>query len=365
MTNNTRYWEIFRAAYSHNPLLEKEKNSLLETYNAEGKEKILEIAKKKKLVPAISNLFNSLDVDKDFWEPIIANYRSRNEKVVDCLDEMYRLLTDNGIDRIAVVENFGALLASHEDISMFGSGDIDQYADPNQRERIINTLEKYGYSIENTKIGKLWISTTICKKDSFPENFYFGINWDVTNRINLPCFTAKGDFINWDRVVYYGDTQIRLPSPEGLMYVCLMHIAVHGFCKAPDIRLYYDIANCAENNIDWHQIVDWAERDQNCVKISTAAYLAHRLLGVEIPTFVFEIGNRKQQKKLLSVAYNEDKNMLNDFPGRLDSIKIEIFSNERGSVMGIWQTIFPEAKWIKQKYGSLFIGRIKHIASLI
>ena len=365
MTTQSAYWEIYRTAYKHGTIAPETAQSIIQTYETEGRNKIYAAAKKKKLIPAIANLCIKLELDQEYWTPIVEMYRERNRKVVLCLDEMYRLLGDNGITRIAVVENFGALLASHEDIAMFGSGDVDEYADPELRESITAVLKKNGYTVTDTRVGSLYISTTISKPETFPDNFHFGINWDVTNRLNLPCFTSKGDFIEWARASKYAKTAIRLPSPEGLMYVCLMHISVHGFCKAPDIRLYYDIANAAEQQIDWQKIVNWAQRDGNCVKIATAAFLANRLLDVDIPEFVFEIGNKKQKRKLLKTCYDEETNCLKDFPGKIARIKIDIYSHDEGALKGMQYILFPNKEWIKAKYGSIFTGYIRHAASLL
>lgn len=358
------YWEIYRAAYQHTKLSENQKSKIIEIYMRDGRNAIYEAAKVKKLVPAISCLMCKLEVDLDFWKPIADDYRNRNLRVISCLDEMYSVLNRNGVKHIAVVENFGALLSSTQDLAMFGSGDLDEYALPEERDKIYSILKKNGYSIDEVKAGEIIVSSSI-RRDDFPEGFYFGINWDVTNRVNLPSFSANGDFIGWDKCRYYKDTEIRLPSPEGLMYVCLMHIAVHGFCKAPDIRLYYDIANAAEQGLDWNVLANWAKRDGNSVKISMAAYLSHKLLGVEIPKFVFEIGNQKQFQRLLRVVYDQIDNRLHDFPPAKDRFFIDVYSNDEGVVNGIKEIVFPNNRWIKARYGSVLLGYIKHCIQLI
>lgn len=364
MVLKPEYWHIYRAAYSHHELDAAQAETIKKIYENNGREAIFAAAKKKKLIPAVAALLCQLELDKDFWQEYVDFYLQRNRRVVACLDEMYRLLTENGVQRLALVENFGALLVSGQPLSMFGSGDIDQYADPCERERIYEILRQNGYELGEVKAGSLVISSNI-RKDTFPEGFYFGINWDVTNRVNLPSFTAQGDFMGWDRCTYYKDTAIRLPSPEGLMYVCLLHIAVHGFSKAPDIRLYYDIANAACSEPDWQLIAQWAQRDGNCVKLSTAAYLSHRLLGVQIPSYIFSLGNEKQRKRLLAVVYDEKTNSLKDFPGRKARILIDVYSHEQGAVKGALAILFPAYRWIKGRYGMGILGYFKHLLSLL
>lgn len=358
------YWIIYRCAYRHGDVSEQEKKIIQKLYDRDGREIIYSAVKQKKLIPAVAMLFKKLDIDSDFWSQFVDAYRSRNMQVVKCLDEMYQLFAENGVNKIVVVENFGALLASTQDIAMFGSGDIDEYACPCEKEKIYRILKNAGYEIEEVHAGGILVSSSI-RRANFPDGFYFGINWDVTNRVNLPSFTANGDFIGWSHTNRYKDTAIRLPSKEGLMYTCLMHIAVHGFCKAPDIRLYYDIANAAESKPNWDTIIEWAKRDKNTVKVAIAAYLAKKLLEVDIPDYVLNIGNKKQKKRLLNTVYNKEENRLLDRPKGLRRILIDVYIEDDGAFCGLLRIVFPNNDWIKKKYGNAFIGHIKHIWSLI
>lgn len=358
------FWSIYRQAYKIGEIPKEEEKIIKKIYVTEGRESIYEAARTKKLVPAVARLMCKLNLDQDFWKPITDNYRDRNNKIIKCMDEMYAILQKNGVNHIAVVENFGALLSSNEDLCMFGSGDADEYADPFEKDKIYQILIESGYEISEVKIGNLLISSSI-KKNTFPDNFYFGINWDLTNRINLPSISTNGKIINWETCYYYKNTNIRLPSAESLMYICLMHIAVHGFCKAPDIRLYYDVANVAQNNVNWSVIADWAKKDNNCVRLSVAAYLANCLLDVDIPQYIYSLGNERQRKKLLSIVYNKHDNRLNDFPGKKERLLIDVYSHDKGAFAGLKEILFPDSDWLKLKFGSVIIGNIKHICKLI
>lgn len=360
---NSQYWLIYREAYKHGEVSADNAEAIYKLYRSEGKDKIVEAVKKKKLMAAAAKLFSDLDIDRDFWYPQVEFYRARNEAVVCSIDEMYKILEKNGITHLAVVENFGALLSSNQDICMFNSGDIDQYGDINAKDAIYETLKAEGYDIGEVHAGDILISSSIRHTTKIPENFYFGINWDVTTRVNLPCISAKGPIIDWGKCSVYKDTHVRIPKVETLMYICMMHIAVHGFCKAPDIRLYYDVANVADNTIDWQVLMDWAKRDQNEVRLATAATLSYKLLDVQIPKEVMSIGNRKQVESLMRVVYEEKSNKLNDFPGAKQRILIDIYSHDGGAVRGFNSIMFPDKKWIKGKYGSIVMGRLRHLKS--
>ncbi len=365
MELENRYWILYRAAFKHIDLTEYEKTAIAELYGDEGRAKIIERATKKKILPAAAMLMCKLGINESYWKAVADEYRERNELVVKCLDAVYSELRANGVTKIGVVENFGALLASGQDLAMFGSGDVDSYADISEKDKINNVFQKLGYTYEERYAGNILISTSFRNENELPSGFYFGISWDVTCRLNLPCLTAKGLFVDWNNSRTYKNTNILIPPPEALMYICMLHIAVHGFCKAPDIRLYYDIANAATGGLDWTLIEKWAIRDEMRVRISTAAFLSKSLLGVEIPNRILNLGNSKVKSKLLRVVYNSQNNRLRDYPNRLDKLRIDSLSDDKGGLHGFFRILFPDSKWIKRKYGSKTLGYLLHLKSLI
>ncbi|MGP8313518.1 hypothetical protein ACG0Z4_21905 [Enterocloster aldenensis] len=363
--NNSEYWALYRAAFKFTELTDEEITSIHDLYQKEGHNKIYQQLKKKKIIPAAASLFVRLNIDRDYWEPISDSYRKRNNVVVKCLDDVYKALVDAGATRIGVVENFGALLHSESDLAMFGSGDVDNYADLAEKELIYNVFNKLGYEITECRAGNILISSGFRNCPELPEGFYFGINWDVTTRINLPCLTSKKQFVDWSMSTYYKKTKIRIPPAEALMYICLMHIAVHGFCKSPDIRLYYDIANVAKKELDWMKIKEWAIRDENQLRIAVASTLANRLLDVSIPNDILLLGDSRRRKRLLKQVSDSENNSLKDFPNRLTSLGIDVCSCDRGIVEGFKYVFFPQNDWLERKYGSIAIGSIKHIIDLV
>lgn len=365
MELENRYWIMYRAAFKHIDLADYEKTAIAELYGDEGRAKIIERAAKKKILPATAVLMCKLGIDESYWKPVADEYRERNELVVKCLDALYSELRANGATKIGVVENFGALLVSGQDLAMFGSGDVDDYADISEKDKINYVFNKLGYTYEERFAGNILISTSYKNENVLPAGFYFGINWDVSCRVNLPCLTAKGSFMDWSNSRRYKNTNILIPPPEALMYICMLHIAVHGFCKAPDIRLYYDIANAAAEGLDWSLIGKWAVRDEMCVRISTTAFLSKSLLGVEIPDSILNLGSSKVRAKLLRVVYNSQNNRLKDFPNRLDKLRIDSLSDDKGGLHGFFRILFPDSKWVKRKYGSKMPGYLLHLKSLI
>ncbi len=357
-------WLIYREAYKHGNIPQENIDMIYKLYKSAGREKIEEAVKKKKLVAAVAKLFVDIGIDEQYWKQQVDYYKKRNLMVVDALNDMHSLLDKYGANHLAVVENFGALLSSKQDICMFNSGDVDQYGDFAVKENIYSILKEAGYEISENYAGKILISSCIRHKTRIPDNFYFGINWDLTTRKNLPAITSKDDVVDWTKCTKYLDTHIQLPAIEALMYICLMHIAVHGFCKAPDIRLYYDIVNILENDIDWNTIIKWSIRDRNEVRLATASILAGQLLGADIPEEVKLMGRCEQVQKLLRTVYDEKSISLKESPNAYQRCLIEAYSCDAGVQQGFKSIILPDGKWIEERYGSLVLGRVQHFLSI-
>ncbi|MDP3386734.1 MAG: nucleotidyltransferase family protein [Eubacteriales bacterium] len=363
--DNKKLWTLYRSAFKHIPLSLDEITDISTLYNDIGRDKVFSCATRKKILPAISALMVKLEIEESYWKPYTLQFRERNLRILDCLSYVYSSLYSAGVNKMVVVENFGALLSSEEDLAMFGSGDVDNYADINQKELIYKVLRNLGFSITEIKAGDILISSAFKKEGFLPENIYFGINWDITCRTNLPCLTSKEEFIDWNNLIYYKDTAIRMPPLEALMYICMMHIAVHGFSRAPDIRLYYDIANIERSSLNWFKIKDWAIRDENSTRIATVGFLSKQLLGVTVPGYILSMGNNAQKRHLINLVFDQTNNRLIDFPNKLTTLGIDVFSNDNGSLQGFKDVVTPNKIWLNQRYGNSKKAFYRHIINLI
>ncbi|NBK98441.1 MAG: hypothetical protein EOM50_10535 [Erysipelotrichia bacterium] len=359
------FWILYRAAFKHISLNLNEIDIILALYENVGRENILSVAKKKKILPAIASLMVRLKIEEEYWNKYIVQFRARNQKILACLDSVYSSLYSAGVTRMVVIENFGALLSSGQDLSMFGSGDVDNYADLSQKEIIYDVFKNLGFTIHEIKAGSILISSSFRKEGFLPEKIYFSINWDITCRINLPCLTSTIPIIDWNNLISYKGTAIRLPPIESLMYICMLHVGVHGYSRAPDIRLYYDIANVERSFLDWSLIMDWANKDGNSTRIAIVGYLSKQLLGVNIPEYIVSMGNSAQKRRLLNLVYDQTNNRLKTLPNRLTTLGIDVFSNDNGALEGLRNIIFPDRIWLYQRYGITWKSNFRHIAQLI
>ena len=336
-------------------------------YEEEGFEQVYEWTRKKKMLPFVANMLVTHQIDEGNWKQILEKYRNRNTAVRDELAVVFKAMEDAGVRKLFVSENYGALLNSGRDIALFASGDLDTCADLSEKEKIDSVFEGMGYTVKNRYSGKTLCTTSYYNQQRLPDDFYFGVCWEPLSRLKLPCFINMDDFVDWERLRNYDDTAIKLPSVEALLYICLMHITLHTFHRAPAIRLYVDILNsCYAGKPDWELVYEWAKRDKTVTRMMTSAILAHRLAEVEIPDFVKAYESNKRVQRLLSYAYDEEAKCLNPEPGSLGVLKIEVGCNDRNQLAGIKEMLYPGTEWLKAHYGhGAFVSTLLHFKNII
>lgn len=145
---------IWKFLINSEEITEKEKKSIIDIYRNVGKDTFFYEAKKKKVLPFVANTLIGLDLDVLFWMEILEEYRKRNTVILGVLDEAYLALNKHGVKKMFVSENFGALLSASGDIGLFASGDVDNYADPCEKEKIYRAFAEIGYSRKERYAGK-------------------------------------------------------------------------------------------------------------------------------------------------------------------------------------------------------------------
>lgn len=355
---------ITNLAFQLYELSEAQKGSAEKEYQSTTKEALYEYAKERKVLPFVANLAIRLNLDVDFWQKTTDFYTERNKNIVKVLDIIYQAFEKNGVKKCYVSQNFGALLASGTDISLFASGDVDMHGDYTEREAIEKTFGELGFERKDRYCGKRLISSDYYNEALLPEQFAVGIEYDTLSRLKLPEPIKAENFVDWNRLVSYADTSIKLPQIDALTYICLVHISLHSFSRAPDIRLYIDIENCLKAGSDLENVMAFAKRDKTVVRVLTAFILTKKLFGTDLDKCVQDVALEydKRLKKLLKLVYDEEKNSLIYEPKRINTLRIELCYYDDGK--GLTKMLFPDKKWKKEVYGDGIIADIKHIARI-
>ena len=347
-------------------LSKQEKELVTSVYKENGKDAMYEYFKTKKILPFAAKTFSNLGIDVDYWEPILEEYRERNKKVISFLDAAYSSMKQHGVKKVFLSENFGALLAADGDIGLFASGDTDNCYAPEEKEKIYMALTEIGCTCKEVYSQKRLNGSCWYPNSDFglPEKFYLGLKPTPLSRLYLPSFVGLEDFEVWEDMRTYKDTNIQIPNPSALMYVCMLHISLHSFSRSPDIRLYTDLLNMSRTKVDYNKIISWAKRNNTKVRVSVASTIANDLMKTNIPDDVVNLSARKH--RVLKIVYDADKHDLIYEPRGLNVLKIEAGCDDKGVVHGLFDIAFPDKTWMKATYGSKGVGAyLKHIKRIL
>lgn len=344
----------------------EEKKHVSEIYKKLGKEEIEKIITEKKIVPFAARTFCECKLDFEEWDKVFIEYKKRNSNIIAFLDIAYKSLHEHGVKKMFVSENFGALLSANEDIALFASGDVDNFAPITEREKIYAAMEAIGCKRKERYACNNQIAAEFFPVDSFalPEGFYFSVDFYPLARLKLPCFIDEKDFVDWDNLHYYSGTEITLAPSDALMYICMLHISLHSFSRAPDIRLYIDLFNMSKLKINYDVLAKWCKRDRTCTRAAVAAEISNRLMHTEIPTEITLLAPKKE--RVLRKVYCESRKDLRYEPKGLRVLVIEALCDDRGILQGVLSIAHPEKKWMIKTYGSDGIkARIKHLLRIL
>lgn len=226
-----------------------------------------------------------------FWKPILNSYQKRNNQIVKALDYLFHIAEDTGIRHLFVSENFAALLATGTDIGLFASSDVDLVADVEEAPLIKNIFQKLGYICKNhckNSNEEIFISY-YSNGEILPKDFVFNVNWSLFPRKYLPEIVSTQKVVDFRTLQNIKDTKIKVPSTSSLLYICLLHISLHSFCRKPGIRLYCDIVNmqkiCSVEN--WKEVMAFAAKDELLRRVITATLVSKHLGIARIPQNMF------------------------------------------------------------------------------
>lgn len=335
-------------AFSAVPLNDIEKQFIIEGYNESNRSELIRVAEKKKVLPVVGKLLAELDVDREMWLGYYVRFIDRNTEVTKLVASIFEDFKKAGINRICAFENYGALLAAQTDIALYSSGDVDLYADVQQKQDIIKVLSKYGYFPAGDSIDKRNIMTEFTKSDGIIR---INVAWKPLRRFLLPFRADTTKYFVWEEMGYYKDTAIRLPNKETLLYLCFLRIAVHGYSRSPDIRLYIDTFNVSHTNPDWGVVLKWAKHDGVLTKFATVAIIAHDLIKLDIPNEVIDIKETNcYVQRILEICYDFPNHTLKYDPSGLDLMRVEAASDDRSVLQEIVHMLFPAKGWVKEYY---------------
>lgn len=363
--NKYAFPAITRAAFQMNQLDEALIQSVLSEYSKSNKEAVYAYAKERKILPFVAFLLARLGQNADYWAPVVASYEARNRQIIAGLDAVFSKMTEADVKKLFLSQNFGALLVGGKNVSLFASGDADLCGALSEKETIDEVFRILGFQQSDRFCGKKLISSDYNNDTLLPAGFTVGVEYDTLSRLKLPNPIDMENFVDWSRMQRYQDTSIVLPPLDALTYICLVHISLHSFSRAPDIRLYVDIENSAAAKPDWEQVIAYAEREKTVIRILSAVAITKKLFGLTVPDTVNDIlrAYDQQIERVLRLVYNQDKNELIYEPGGLKTLRIEtVYYDDSNAVRAM---LFPRKDWMDSVYGGHGVGaHVRHAVNL-
>lgn len=349
-----------------NALKEDEtKSHLWEYYGRSGKEQVYAFAASNKILPFAAKAFVKLGKDVDYWNEILLHYKERNIKAIRFADDFYKAAENRGVTSMYVSENFAALLSADADISLFASGDFDNRAYIEDKEKIYNAAKSIGCTIKERYAGNDLLGASFYAPSSYglPEKFYASIAFYPLTRLKLPCFIDANRFVEWDEAYTYKETRIRLLAPTALAYICMLHTSLHSFNRSPDHRLFVDLYFMDQLDLDYKLLASWAMKDQLRNRLAVAAKISNSLLNTQ---YSEEITDYPRSKKMYNYVYDENGRFLKPEPGPLKVLLIDIMCDDKSNIHGLWGILFPDKIWMRKVYGSCdFVAHVKHFRRLL
>ena len=344
-----RYVETtINLAFSALPLTPDQTEFIRAGYCPETARELLEVATKKKVLPVVGKLLYHLDLDQPLWEEKYRHFQSRNREITQLVDQVFQAFDRAGIHRICAFENYGAMLAADADIALYSSGDVDLYAEPDQKDRIIHVLDSFGYQPAGDEADRRNIMTEFIRQDGIIR---INVAWKPLRRMLLPIKADTAKYFHWETMGFYKNTAIRLPSADTLLYLCFLRIAVHGYSRSPDIRLYIDTYNATHNNPDWERVLNWAKADGMTTKFVTVAAIAQDLIGIPVPEFVLEQAQKDRHcQQILAITYDFQNHTLRYDPSGLQLVKLEAASDNCSVAKLLLRLLFPPSRWLTESY---------------
>ena len=243
---------------------------------------------------------------------------------------------------------------------------MDNHADPSEKEKIYRAFERLGYTRKERFSGRHQIAAEFFppQTEGLPEKFYISVDFYPLARLKLPCFIRSNEFVDWEKIFCYEKTAIKLPPADALAYICMQHISLHSFSRAPDIRLYMDLLNMSCVEVDYDRLAAWCKRDHTCTRAASAAQLSNMLVQTRIPETIVNLSDKRRH--ILRLVYDERRGELRREPGRLKVLYIEGRCHDRGIFAGIGSILFPGKEWLRKVYGgSGVLAHLKHFCKIL
>lgn len=321
-------------------LSNKEKNTICDFYNYNNKSDLKLAFKKEKILPFAAHVLMDLNLDYEFWSKIHRKFVVRNTQIKLLVNNIFKEFEKNNCNSVVLTENFAVILSSNSDVGDFSSGDVDMYANLDEKDNIRRVLNKFDFfsNEQPDKIGEYSGQSMQFNNKEFLNGFWINIIWKPVTRAFLVQDKyekrLKKELLNYKKIK---QTNIKVLSDNALVYFCALHISAgHYYTLSPGLRLYVDIDRMCALNIDWEKIKLWEAEDNAGIRISFALLICNKIFKSKIPVNIFSnclINYRN--KSFFNYLYNEKYNETNTTSNIVHRLYVELLSDDKPIIISL------------------------------
>jgi len=326
---------------------------LKKIYKKYGLEFIYNFGKQEGILPFVAHKMIKVNEDYDFWNKIHTYYENRNKRIIEELDNIFLRFKSHKINAF-LYENFGVLLSTQSCIGCFSSNDVDLFAPIEQRQEIINILKQIGYEpqIRQWKIPDIRLEFY---NNTISDNgIWINIMWVPLARKFIPAFPNIDGRQFLKCAVNVLNSNIMVPEPTDLLFLCSLHSSIHCYIRSPGMRLYIDIDRMSRHPlINWDKFINLAKVYQVKRRIALSLMFAIDFLETPIPNKVREsLGYETFYVRSIYQFLTKHSFLTssNQKLKKFESIMLEGMLHDEGLLLGLWKDLFPSKDWLIKKY---------------
>jgi len=326
---------------------------LKKIYNKYGLEFIYNFGKREGILPFVAHVLIKVNEDYDFWKKIHAYYENRNKRIIEVLDNIFLRFKSHKINAF-LYENFGVLLSTKSCIGCFSSNDVDLFAPIEQRQEIINILKQIGYEPQIRRWDVPDIRLEFYNNTNPDEGIWINIMWVPLARKFIPAFPDIDGRQFLKGAINVLNSNIMVPEPTDLLFLCSLHSSIHGYIRSPGMRLYIDIDRMSRHPlINWDKYINLAKVYQVKRRTALSLMFAMDFWGTPIPNKVKEsLGFESFYVRSIYqfLAKHSFLTSNNQKLKKVESIMLEGMLHDEGLLFGIWKDLFPSKDWLVKRY---------------
>jgi len=291
------------------------------------------------------------------------------------LDRVAEKFAGEGIKLIAL-KNGGIARVIYPCPGCCPMGDVDVLIERNCFRRAHQILIDDGYKFEfrspleesNLEEAEKSGGSEYWKKLSDGTKLWFELQWRaVSGRWIRPDQEPDTNEL-MDRSIAISGTNVRLLSPEDNLIQVALHTAKHSYVRAPGFRLHLDVVRIVEGQIiDWDIFVKRVMKLQVKTPVFFSLLIPKILFKTPIPEEVLQHLKPPSWKMKVILRWLHKISLFNPNGKKFTRMEYIIFNALiYDDLTGLWHGIFPDEKWMMERYGteagqrliSLYLRRI-------